>query len=365
MRIFSRTFVTLALAGTLFASCKNKVNSETPECFAHRGCWIENYIPENSLDGVEMAARYGYPTTECDVRLTSDSVHVLMHDPRINRTMRNASDYSEIVPKTYVRDLTFEQIRSEYVLASDDPARRVCIPTLKEYFAKCEECGIKPILHCDIFSGYQEAQEVAGSEWIAFSTKYDVLRKVREMNKDVLILYAIDEMPGERTPEEVLAKLDSLGGRVGISSMNRLDVSAEMCQALRERGYEIQSSIAPTPWDMKATHDGVTILLTDFAWFQTKGRKPVAKFIENASYVAEGAVFSHTWDEIEYGAMVVTLTCKGEYELTLNGRSYTICHDGKDTERIGARFYKTAPSFELKCLKSGSVKEIKVEVYSL
>lgn len=360
--------MTVALAAVLMVSCKgNSLFVEYPQVFAHRGCWIENYIPENSLDGVEMAARYGYPTTECDVRLTADSVHVLMHDPRINRTMRNAADYSEIVPKTYVKDLTLAQLREGYVLASDDVARRKPIPTFKEYLEKCAECGIKPILHCDIFSGYVEAQELAGSNWIAFSTEYDVLMKVREMNPDVLILYAIDKMEGDKTPEEVIARLEAIGGRVGISSMNRNDQRAEMCSALRARGYEIQSSIVPTPHDMTATKNGVTILLTDFAWFQTEGRKPVAKFIENASYVAEGACFEKTWDEIEYGAIVVKVCCKGEYELTVNGtRTYTISHDGKDTELVGVRFYKTAPSISLKCLKDGgSVKEVKAEVYSL
>ena len=45
---------------------------------AHRGCWLmdgdEFYINENCPAGVEMAARYGYPAVEIDVRYTLDSV---------------------------------------------------------------------------------------------------------------------------------------------------------------------------------------------------------------------------------------------------------------------------------------------------
>ncbi len=56
---------------------------------AHRGCWLrensgEYYIPENCPAGVAMAARYGYPAVECDVKYTKDSVMVIMHDGTIN-----------------------------------------------------------------------------------------------------------------------------------------------------------------------------------------------------------------------------------------------------------------------------------------
>ena len=65
----------LLLSGALAFAQKTK-----PEkCFnvAHRGCWLkagdEFYINENCPAGVWMAAQYGYPAIECDVKYTRDS----------------------------------------------------------------------------------------------------------------------------------------------------------------------------------------------------------------------------------------------------------------------------------------------------
>ena len=85
---------------------------------AHRGCWLrensgEYYIPENCPAGVAMAARYGYPAVECDVKYTKDSVMVIMHDGTINRTMRNAADYSKIQEPVRVSETTFAELREK------------------------------------------------------------------------------------------------------------------------------------------------------------------------------------------------------------------------------------------------------------
>lgn len=367
-RMKFHSIIAIALAGTILSSCQgNCPSKDYPQVFAHRGCWFEDFIPENSLDGVEMAARFGYPTTECDVRYTADSVLVLMHDSTINRTMRNASDYSVIEEPVRWADCTFEELRNNYVLASGDPARRAPIPTFREYLNKCKECGIVPILHCDIVEAYELAQEVLGNDWIAFNANYDVMLKVREMNPEVRVFYAIDKMPGDRTPENVMARLEAIGGKTGISTMNRNDLNAEMIAALAANGYTTQSSIFPTPHDMKVIHDGVTILLSDFAWFQTEGRQPMSRLVKRGSSKKAGEIVNSSWDTLEYGAMTISVGCKGDFELTVNGsRVYEIHHEDFDTELLGFRMHDVAPSIELKSLVDGStLKKLEVEIYKL
>ena len=85
-------------------------NDALPKMFAHRGCWSK-ICPENSLPAVARAAQHGYMGIECDVRLTADGKMVIMHDKTINRTCRNASDYSKIEGKVNVSDLTFKELR--------------------------------------------------------------------------------------------------------------------------------------------------------------------------------------------------------------------------------------------------------------
>ncbi|MBR3440870.1 MAG: hypothetical protein IKH00_04330, partial [Bacteroidales bacterium] len=55
-------------------SCSRSVPVDLPISVAHRGCWLmdgdEFYINENCPAGVKMAAQYGYPAIECDVKYT-------------------------------------------------------------------------------------------------------------------------------------------------------------------------------------------------------------------------------------------------------------------------------------------------------
>ena len=114
MNMLKKVFALLALALSAL-SCGQVENVDLPMAVAHRGCWLKDgeefYINENCPAGVKMAAQYGYPAIECDVKYTLDSVMVIMHDGTINRTMRNASDYSVIEEPVRVTEHTFEDLR--------------------------------------------------------------------------------------------------------------------------------------------------------------------------------------------------------------------------------------------------------------
>lgn len=353
--------VLLALASMGPALCA----SDFPTVFAHRGCHLDGYVPENSLDGIAMAARYGYPTVEIDVKFSSDSALVVMHDKTVNRTMVNAGDLSKIADPVKVSDHSLKELRENYVLASSDPAMRKPIPLLEEMLRECRRWGIVPILHCKIFEGYELAQEILGDDWIAFASEYDICNKVRELNRNVLILYSLTKGDNS-TPEEVITKLKALGGRTGISTMESDILSSEMIKALGAAGYETQSSIFKTPREMKAIHDGASIILSDFCWFQTKGRKPSAKSLSRGRTVS-GDIFEASADEMEFGAMTIEIKCKGEYDLTVNGeRKYHISHERMDREALGFRMYKTTPYVVLEATgDKGRVRRIKVNFYTL
>lgn len=112
---------------------------------AHRGFW-QNTVPENSLDAYRWAAKMGFKYAETDICPTSDGVMVLMHDASINRTCRNASDYTAISSTVNVASLTLSQLRSNYVLASDTPKYRRPVPTYEEFLHVCREYKIHPFI---------------------------------------------------------------------------------------------------------------------------------------------------------------------------------------------------------------------------
>jgi len=65
----------------------------------HRGLWRS--APENSMEAVEAAIKAGLEMVEVDVRLTKDSVLILMHDESLERTTNG---------RGLVRDQTYAEI---------------------------------------------------------------------------------------------------------------------------------------------------------------------------------------------------------------------------------------------------------------
>lgn len=89
-----------------------------PVIVAHRGA--SSTHPENTLPAFEAALALGADLVELDVRLSSDDVPVVMHDPTVDRT----TDVSGAV-----HELTAEELWSLNAGTPDAPAR---VPMLRE-----------------------------------------------------------------------------------------------------------------------------------------------------------------------------------------------------------------------------------------
>lgn len=357
------TLTVLLLSGA--AACVQKqAEAETAFAVAHRGCWLkqgdEFYINENCPAGVWMAARYGYPAIECDVRYTLDSVMVLMHDGTINRTMRNASDYSEIAEPVRVSDCTFEELRTRYVLASTDPALRTPIPTLREELEACRDAGIIPMLHSAIVESYELAHEILGDQFIAFDANEAAVSRARDYSSCLILLD-----PGKDSAAVTIERLNRIGGRCGMSTMNYKMLDAEYIQAVKDAGFEVQASIFPAPHEQRALMDGVTIELSDFYWHQTEGRKAVSS-LKKKMALEEGKAFEWKEEAPEYAAVTLELDFYGTLEISFCGRTYTLSHEEAGRPEIfGARLYNTTPEISLKALSPANVKSLKLDLYDL
>ena len=358
------TLAVLLLSGA--AACVQKqAEAETAFAVAHRGCWLkqgnEFYINENCPAGVWMAARYGYPAIECDVRYTRDSVMVLMHDGTINRTMRNASDYSVIAEPVRVSDCTFEELRTRYVLASTDPALRIPIPTLREELEACREAGIIPMLHSAIVESYELAHEILGDQFIAFDANEAAVSRARDYSSCLILLD-----PGKDSAAVTIGRLNRIGGRCGMSTMNYKMLDADYIQSVKDAGFEVQASIFPAPHEQRALMDGVTIELSDFYWHQTEGRKAASSLKKKKMSLEEGHSFEWKEEAPEYAAVTMELDFTGTLEISFCGRIYTLSHEEAGRPEIfGARLYKTTPEISLKALSPANVKSLKLDLYDL
>jgi len=326
---------------------------------AHRGCHFDKVIPENSISAVETAAMFGYPSIECDVRYTLDSVMVIMHDGTINRTMRNAADYSEIANPVEVSKTTFKDLRDNYVLASTDPALRRPIPTLEQLLASCKKLGITPILHSDIPASYRVAQEYMGDDWICFDVNFEAVSQSRDFS-NCLILWD----PGFTPLPQVLEKLSELGGRCGVSSMRREVFTADYIAAIRSAGYELQSSIWPTPLEMQAVHDGASIMLSDWFWAPSSKAQAASVQEEKNEKLKKGEEIRVIFSGAEFSGMTLSIEFTGTLQITVNDeKTYIIEHKSADSEFIGLRMYQTYPSISIKALENTKIASYSASHY--
>ncbi|MVZ65694.1 hypothetical protein GQF61_07475 [Sphingobacterium sp. DK4209] len=339
---------------------------DLPYLVAHRGAWFDYDIPENTVAAVEMAKRYGYQSIECDVQYTSDGVMVIMHDKTINRTMRNAIDYSEISTPIEVSKITYKELREKYVIQSSKESLRLPIPTLEELLLACKKQKIVPMLHSAVFESYEMAQKIMGDNWICFNSDTQLAQAARKIS-DCLILVDLG-----RDTTGTIERLQSIGGRCGVSTMRKELLTASFCKKLRAHGYEIQSSIFKSPFESQAVSNGISILLTDFSLTGTK-LKARKKWSTNdfgkskgRFLLASGEELIKEGSEAEYGGLLLRIKLKGSLEVEINNeRIYPIIRDKENVVFVSVRYQKSKPKVRIVAKEDTDIIELETEIYEL
>ena len=126
----------------------NNPDSKYVLVISHRGDW-RNY-PENSIPAIESIIRMGVDMMELDVKMTKDSVLVLMHDKTVNR-MTNG--------KGLVSDFTYDSLstlrmRRAHNVVTDT----IKVPTLREALICCKDRILVNVDHA--YPYYKEIVEL-------------------------------------------------------------------------------------------------------------------------------------------------------------------------------------------------------------
>lgn len=354
-----KRFVTLLTLLCFAVVAMAQSEQPLPKMFAHRGCWSK-ICPENSIPAVGRAARHGYVGIECDVKMTADGKMVIMHDRTINRTCRNA-DYSKISGKVKVEDLTFKELRENYVLASPNPEYRTPIPTLEEILKECKKYNLTPMLHSKYVESFRLAQKIMGNNWICFTSNVEGMKECRKFSK-CLILYGIRT----KNAESAFEILPQLGGKVGVSSMSQEALSRERINRLRELGYEVQASIYPRPRDVYAVRNGVTMVLSDFSLMPDPDNKPVKVITVEPQDLAQGKTLTFMADKkVKDGGVAIEIEYEGVLDIAFAKRDniYTLYNTGKYRDRLGMRFINAKGMVTLHGIEDTKIKSAKIYFY--
>src|SRR5690606_32293273 len=197
---------------------------------------------------------------ECDVQKTMDGHYVVMHDASINRTMRNAADYTAISGTVNVATKTLASLKNDYVFLSSTPRFRTEILTIQEYVKFCRDLDLVPMLDIKIadYEYLDDVQKICGDRWICFSTQKPVLEYARSISKCLCLL-------NSSSASGVIDFLDNLGGWCGFSTTNTNVLTEGFISELKEKGYESQASIFSTGNEVNALNIGATMLLSDYS----------------------------------------------------------------------------------------------------
>lgn len=115
---------------------------------AHRG--YNKNVPENTLVAFEKAKDLGFAYIEFDVRFTSDNIPVILHDPSINRTARNA-DGTAVSGTINIDSITYsEALTYDFGLWVGADFTGTKIPTLAETLDLCRKLNLRPFVHVNI-----------------------------------------------------------------------------------------------------------------------------------------------------------------------------------------------------------------------
>ena len=170
-----------------------------------------NTPPEHSLEGYTLALEKGFDEILCDLRSTSDSVPVCLHDASINRTARN-TDGSNITSTINILDVPYEQANSyDYGIYKNTKYKGTKLLTLEKAvkFAKMNgvtlhietKCGTSETELKMLENAVRTVKKYNMSKYVAWSTTYGniaVLQKIITLDKYARVAIMPESMTNER-----------------------------------------------------------------------------------------------------------------------------------------------------------------------
>lgn len=197
--------VILIIGFTLFLSCnstfKNKIMFAENGVIAHRGAWMKNNIPQNSIASLKQAIESKFAGSEFDVRMTADDSLIVIHDTLYHDLVIEKTNYSDLVA---------------FPLPNGEK-----LPTLREYLLAGIENNHSTKLFCEIKPSQiskergiaiatkvvQLVKELNGQDMVTYiSFGYDMLRKISNLDSTAITQY----LGGYKTPSQL--KVDGIHG---------------------------------------------------------------------------------------------------------------------------------------------------------
>ena len=304
---------------------------------SHRGVHLKHTVAgENSLKSVRYAAAAGFGAIETDVRMTKDSVLVVMHDSTLNRTCL-ASDKTALGGPVFVRDLDFSDLRRGYVLKENDMSSPEKIPTLSEFLSECMASGlavfIEPKLNDSSGRFYERIIETADAVlgrggYVMTSNNFanDVIRNV--LSEDDVKLMGI-------LYQTTFDRIAGLGNTIMAISLSKFTDSEYLGNVAKAKKQGLQTeSHADKFEDLGlATSVGVDFLSTDKLAPDYVGQGRTVYLSKGIDPERISKECNEACAGLSLGAAYLEILSEGTAEVTLAGETFVIGSGTPETFR--------------------------------
>ncbi len=177
-----------------------------PLNIAHRGA--SGYYPENTLLAFEEAIKANADIIELDLQLTADDNIVVFHDRNVDRIFKTQAGQT-------IRSFTLEQLKERDVGAWFKPQfTGIKIPTLEDVIDNLpEQTSLILELKSTEEKLAQSVINILEERNKSLGLGYLSVRDIQTLNRvrDISSNYMIGLMQKNKTPEEMLALIDSEG----------------------------------------------------------------------------------------------------------------------------------------------------------
>ena len=261
----AQTAVMLARFNDIYVE-QERVDMYLVKSVAHRGYNVG--APENTLVAFQMAAQQGFDYVECDIQLTKDRVPVILHDPTINRTARNANG-SELSQTVKIADLTLAQARQyDYGSWKGSQFAGTQIPIFEEYVSTCKSLGLNMYIELKGEAGFtvddvRNLMQIVNNygmmdkaTWMSFNL--DCLRLVNQCKSDAVVAYVTS-----RVDSSIIQGAQSLMNGINtvfIDSCQFNDAAVQLCQ---QAGIPLEAWTLNTAESMKNASPYISGMTSD------------------------------------------------------------------------------------------------------
>ncbi len=325
---------------------------------AHAGIHLNHTAAgRNSLESIDLAARAGFDWVEIDVRETSDGVIAALHDPTLNAFYQNA-DGTEIAEPVFIHEHSFAELREKYVHKADDAANRSPLASAAECLTRAKERGVTLLIHPKLsdHAHLDRLEElcagIAGEKGWRLTSNNDAVRYRMTKTRLLPVMAVVSD---EAEADEFAENEDSV---LAVSYRHpRYRELVDHCHAL---GHPVETTcntmveadpaadvinydyLSPSAFDRYET-----LLSTAPAHFELKS--------------GESAGFSDDHAAL-FGTAELSFTLTGKADVTVCGRTWTLCADRPTAYRIPVLLYRQSATYQIDAAEQTTLEALSLRV---